>query len=79
MGVPVTASDDRLRRVRLVLATLVGIGGVATLALAAGLAWLPEDVPPAQRVGAALVPTIVGIVAVWRARALWRGSQRNRT
>lgn len=70
-----TVSRDPRRRVLLALAIAVGTGGIVTLGLAGALAILPTGVAPAQRIGGAIVPTLVGLVALMGARRLWRAAQ----
>lgn len=69
-----TAPRDRRRAIGRALAIAVGVGGVVTLVLAVGLAVLPTAVHPAERIGGALVPTLVGIAALWGARRLWQAA-----
>ncbi len=63
---------SRRTDVRRFAALGLGAGGVVTLGLAAWLGFSMPDVPAMQRVGAALVPTLVGTLALWGARRVWR-------
>jgi hypothetical protein len=64
---------------RRLAAVAVGVGGVGTLGLATWLGLGMGEAPAAQRIGAALVPALVGSAALWLARRLWRAAQRTST
>lgn len=69
----------RPRDPRARVAVAIGIGGVVTLGAAAALVVLQGDAHPMQRVGVAIVPSVVGVAALWAARRLWRAAQRKTT
>lgn len=70
---------SRLRDPRGLLALALGVGGGCTLALAAWLGFGSATAPAGQRIGAALVPALVGGAALWAARRLWRAAQPKTT
>lgn len=70
---------SQTRDPRRLVAVAIGLGGVVTLGAAATLVVMQGDAHPMQRVGVAIVPTVVGVAALWAARRLWRATQRKTT
>lgn len=61
-----------LRDPRRLVALALAVGGVASLVMAVGVVVMSADAPLGQQVGAALVPSLVGVAALVASRRWWR-------